>query len=373
MSVVCIRPPLVAGQAPLHERQKIVRTVAVIGAGAAGLAAARTLRQRPGITVALYERGAALGGRLATGRREGFIFDHGAQNLRAPTPALERLLRDELAADGLRDIGLPVWLFSGAGAITPGDPALNAEAKWIYRGGIGQLTDRLAEGLDVRRETPVAALAPSHDRWLLSGDANQPLGAADAVLLTPPAPEAAAILAASTLGAELRQTLLDALGRARYRRCVSLALAYAVRVERPFYALLNIDRAHPIAWLALEHAKAPERCPPGHSLLMAQMSPRWSDEHWDATPAAAEQLVAPLVASLLGDGLGAPLWSDIARWPYALPDSGADFDTLNGSGSGLFFAGDYTAGLGRVHLAIESGWRAAAAIERWLGTQHTHA
>jgi len=45
-------------------------------------------------------------------------------------------------------------------------------------------------------------------------------------------------------------------------------------------------------------------------------------------------------------------------------DSSADFDTLNSSGSGLFFAGDYMSGPGRLHLAIESGWRVAKLIER---------
>ena len=59
--------------------------------------------------------------------------------------------------------------------------------------------------------------------------------------------------------------------------------------------------------------------------------------------------------------------TDVWRWPQALPDGGADFAVLNGGAAGLFFAGDYTAGQGRVHLAIESGWRAAAAIERALG------
>jgi hypothetical protein len=33
----------------------------------------------------------------------------------------------------------------------------------------------------------------------------------------------------------------------------------------------------------------------------------------------------------------------------------------------LFFAGDYTAGQGRVHLAIEQGWRVAEVISAWRG------
>lgn len=356
-------------------------SVAIIGAGAAGLAAARALRQRrPDLALTIYERCAEIGGRLATTRRAGYIFDHGAQNLHAPTPELAQLISAELPADGLRDIGLPVWVFDGAGAVAPGDPAQNAEPKWIYRDGLDHLAALLAAGLEVRRETHVAAIKPaggaaagfslvgsSKSRWLLEDAGGQPLGAADAILLTPPAPASAAIVAASELAEAPKNVLLAALARAGYRRCVSLALAYGRRVERPFYALVNSDRAHPIAWLALEHAKAPERCPPGHSLLLAQMGRSWSDAHWDVSPAEAERSIAPLVAALLGETLGAPLWSDLARWPHALPATGADFTALNSTGSGLFFAGDYTAAQGRVHLAIESGWRAADAIERWLG------
>src|SRR6266545_2001627 len=99
--------------------------LAIIGAGVAGLAAARELRQRypdvgkgrPDLDITIYEQSHELGGRVATRRRNGFIFDHGAQNLRAPTPEIARLLTAELPSDQLRDIGLPVWTFDGAGAI----------------------------------------------------------------------------------------------------------------------------------------------------------------------------------------------------------------------------------------------------------------
>jgi len=50
---------------------------------------------------------------------------------------------------------------------------------------------------------------------------------------------------------------------------------------------------------------------------------------------------------------------------YALPAGSADFARLNHTGSGLFFAGDYVAGQGRVHLAIESGRQVAALIEQY--------
>lgn len=357
----------------------------IVGAGVAGLAAAWELRRRrPEIAITVYEKSRGLGGRVATRRREGFVFDHGAQIVKAPTPEILRLLTEELPGAGLRDVALPVWTFDRMGAIAEGDPALNADPKWIYADGLNRLGKLLAEGIDVRREKRVASLGPPAagdrppqqyhggaqvvgGRWSVVDGEGQHLGDADAVLLTPPGPQSAEIVAASALDESVQQALLDELGRARYRRCVSLALAFARPIPRPFYGLVNVDRAHPIAWLALEHAKGPERCPPGHALLIAQMAHRWSLDHWNAPVEALVAPVVELLSGLLGEDLGHPLWCDRQGWRYALPDAAADFKRLNGSGVGLFFAGDFTTELGRVHLAIESGWRAAELIAEALG------
>jgi predicted NAD/FAD-dependent oxidoreductase len=368
--------------------------IAVIGAGAAGLAAARGLRlRRPDIEVVVFEQSRGLGGRAATRRRDGFTFDHGAQVIKAPTPAVERLLHEELPAGDLRRVELPVWVFDAAGRIAPGDPALNAETSYCYRDGNDRLGTLLAEGLDVRREVRIASLArtenseprtenreprtegdrsgswflvPGSDtrRWLLRDTDGRQIEAADAVLLTAPAAQSAEIVAAGDLDAALKARVAAELGRAGYWRCVSLALAYDRPLERQFYALVNADRAHPVAWLGLEHAKTPGRCPPGHSLLIAQMAPAWSLDRWDAPADVAAAEVAAMVGDLLGEDLARPLWCDRQGWRYALPDSGCDAESAEGDG--LFFAGDFAAGQGRVHLAIESGWRAADRIAAFL-------
>jgi len=358
--------------------------LAIIGAGVAGLAAARALRQRrPDLAITIYEQSRGLGGRAATRRRAGFVFDHGAQYIKAATPDLERLLTAELPSDDLLDIGQSVWTFDGAGAIAEGDPAQNADPKWTYRDGLNRLGKLLGAGLDIQRETRIGSLrrrttddgqpidpqarpSVAGGGWSVVDVNGQTIGATDLVLFTPPAPQTADILTASDIHADAKAVLLAELARATYRRCISLALAYDRAIARPFYALVNIDRAHSISWLALEHAKAPERCPPGHSLLIAQMAARWSLDHWETPAEQLERLVADQVGALLGEDARAPMWSDVQRWRYALPDSGADFAALNASGSGLFFAGDYTSGQGRLHLAIESGWHVASAIEHML-------
>ena len=347
--------------------------IAIIGAGMAGLAAGRALRARfPDWSITIYEKSRGVGGRVATRRRAGFTFDHGAQCIKSPTPAVERLITHELNADMLRQIALPTWTFDAANTIAEGDAAQNAAQNYTYTDGNNRLGKLLADGLDVQREVRVAALRATGDdgrgtmdggRWALLDLAGATIGEADMVLLTPPAPQIAELLTASDLDADAA-ALIAALGTARYRRCISLALAYDRLIARPFYALVNSDRAHPISWLALEHAKGAERCPPGHSLLIAQMAPQWSVDHYETPLEELTPLIADLTSALLGDELGAPLWADLQRWRYALPDAAADFDALNrlGAPHGLFFAGDYVDTKGRVHLAIERGWQVAALI-----------
>lgn len=339
--------------------------LAIIGAGAAGLAAARSLRQaRPDLQITIYEKSRGLGGRAATRRREGFTFDHGAQYFKTVSPELERLVRQELPSAELIDIGLPVWTFDGAGTIGEGDPQQNDRPKWTYADGLNRLGKLLAEGQDVRREVRVAALRRAGGRWALEDSAGALAGQADLLLLTPPAPQTAALLEASDLDQAARAAIQEQLGRVAYRRCISFALAFDRPIPRPFCALVNTDRRHPIAWLTLEHAKGPRRCPPGHSLLLPQMGAAWSLEHWDAPAEQLAPLATELAGTLLGEDLGPPLWYDIQRWRYALPDGSADFDTLNrlGAPHGLFFAGDYTIGKGRIHRAIKNGWEVAELI-----------
>lgn len=348
--------------------------IAIIGAGVAGLAAARAMRQRrPDLTIIVYERELVLGGRVATSRQHGYCVDHGAQYAKAPTPALEHLLTTELADPNLHDIGRAVWVFDHRGTISEGDPTQNADPKWTYQTGLDRLAALLAQGIDVRCTTAIGAIRQAlpdqrsprtAPRYALFTTTGELLGTCAALLLAIPAPEAAALIATSDLPDTTTATLMAELGRAHYRRCISIALAYERRITRPYYALVNSDRTHPIAWLAFEHDKGTDRCPPDQSLLIVQMAAHFSHDSWELPDQILTHTATTLASTLLAEPLPAPVWADVRRWPHALPDTGADFHVLNHSQPGLFFAGDYTADLGRVHLAIERGWRVAALIDR---------
>ncbi|NTU79633.1 MAG: NAD(P)-binding protein [Chloroflexales bacterium] len=348
--------------------------IAIIGAGVAGLAAGREL-VRSGHSVTIFEKSGSAGGRVATQRVGGFAIDHGAQLVKAPTGRLQTLVEETGEADDL--LG-PVWIFDGDGRVNPGDPVFNVEPKWVWPGGNTALSRHLSRGLNIHLETAVATLRRAGTGYEVLDDGGGVEGAFAAVLLTAPAPQSAAILAASDIEASTRAELLAALAPARYRRCLSVALAYARRPELPWYAMVNIDRRHPIAWLACEHDKA-GRAPHGHALLLAQMGPTWSEAHWEdlakgtyglgAAPLPEAAIEAhDLALALVGEDLGEPLWADAHRWRYALCDAPCGAAALEGR-DGLYLAGDMERGQGRVHLAIESGWAAARRIMASLGRE----
>ena len=70
--------------------------VVVIGAGMAGLVAARTLHDESGgdIDVVVVDKGRSPGGRMATRRIGAATFDHGAQFFTVRTPAFARRVDD---------------------------------------------------------------------------------------------------------------------------------------------------------------------------------------------------------------------------------------------------------------------------------------
>ena len=72
--------------------------VVIVGAGLAGLTAATALRAR-GIAARVYDKGRGVGGRMSIRRRDGHVFDHGAQFFKARDERFMRAVETWCAAD----------------------------------------------------------------------------------------------------------------------------------------------------------------------------------------------------------------------------------------------------------------------------------
>src|SRR5260370_14489795 len=91
-------------------------SVAIIGAGCSGLAAAHELRDA-GYSVTLFEKSRDVGGRAATRKQQGFVYDHGAQYIKGGSQVSYSLVTARLHAAYLLNISKPLWIFDRYGHI----------------------------------------------------------------------------------------------------------------------------------------------------------------------------------------------------------------------------------------------------------------
>ncbi|MFC6717570.1 NAD(P)/FAD-dependent oxidoreductase [Natrialbaceae archaeon GCM10025810] len=338
--------------------------VGIVGAGVAGAAAAFTLEGAPDdVAITVLEESNRVGGRTATRRRNGTVFDYGANYAKSDDDRVAELLTETLSTDGLVDVSDPIWTFDRDGRISEGRDA--DEHKWTYRNGVSEIATRLLERADatVRFETPVETIRRIDDAWLLEDADGIERGPFDAVLLSPPAPETARLVRSAEWGADVRGELADALEAVPFRTIFSGALHYPFELERPYYALVNADKAHEIGWIAREGCK-PGHVPDGETLLIVQANHEWSVAHAETDPDESLDELAALTAGLLGDErLREPDWSAHRLWRHALPEGGVAKDPIRrAEADGLYCLGDWVAGEGRIHAAVRTGLEVADRI-----------
>ncbi|UPM43685.1 NAD(P)/FAD-dependent oxidoreductase [Halocatena salina] len=343
------------------------RRIAVVGAGVAGAGVAYALRNAP-VSVTVFERTDRIGGRAATHTAHGYTYDPGANYVKNDDPAVVDLITETLDAEGVIDITDPVWTFTEDGTITSGE---DSDAhKWGYERGIAELPRRLFEESDatVVRNTAVTEIDRDDGEWSLAGP--RPLGTFDVVVLTPPAPQTASLLSTIEWDSDSYRALHSTVEEVEYRPIHTVVLGYPFEIDVPYYALVNTDRNHEIGWLSREECK-PGHVPTGECLLVVQMAPDWSARRIDdSDETVIDHEVTDLTAELLDDErFRAPDWTDTIAWSHALPDlEGApDIDPelrQHIEREGLFLAGDWVTGEGRIHRALGNGLMTGQRIGR---------
>jgi hypothetical protein len=222
--------------------------VVVVGAGLAGLSAARVLRDSCDVVVLDKSRG--VGGRLATRRIGAATLDHGAQFFTTHTSEFADVVAEWVAAG----VAEP-WF---RGRIGP-TGVVDADGHTRYRGvaTMNAIAGHLADGLDVRRSTTVTSIVRRGDGWgVVAGDTE--LGA-DAVLLTPPVPQSIALLAAGDV--RLSDADRRSLEAIVYEPCLAVLAVLDGPSGLPEPGA--VDPADgPIDWMADTGARECRGCPP---------------------------------------------------------------------------------------------------------------
>lgn len=314
--------------------------VAVVGAGAAGLAAARVL-QAAGMAVTVFDKARRPGGRMAVRRSDWGPMHHGAPLLSLPertlTPAIKHFLA--LAGDELS----PVAAANLGGG---------SSAAFSYRSGLNALAARWAADLDIRCQHTLTGLQHDEDGWWPAFaepvDAYAPY---DYVILTAPGTQALALLA----GLPDQDVLTAALAATRHDPCWSLLW---VPAQPPAcHGLVNTpDQAGGLAMILRETARDGDH---GGIRYVVHATPAWSAAHLEL-PA---DVVAGKLVALAAAWLCCPpesLHASAHRWRYATVAKAAGQPCLAGR-DGLWYAGDGCLG-NTVIDALASGIAAAEAV-----------
>lgn len=256
--------------------------IAVIGAGVAGTACAAALAAA-GVETAVFDKGRGLGGRLATRRRDGLQWDHGAQYLSARTDDFAGWLEQ-----------LEVWSATGQERWHVGVPSQNALVK-LWTGD-----------LDVRLGTRIAEVTRAEDGWALVCESGPLAGRFSAVVLTAPAPQAIELLPAEVPVPGLADVVMQP--------CWTLMVATADPLAVPPY----LEQPHAdVAWIAADHTKPGRDASRGQYVLQANAA--WSRAHLELT---AEEAAGRLVGMFVDVLQTAPEITDAHahRWRYALTE-----------------------------------------------------
>lgn len=326
----------------------------VVGAGMAGLCAARLLLDDDDWQVTLLDKSVGPGGRMATRRIGAASFDHGAQFFTVRSDEF-RALVEQWTATGCP---IRVWgeglarvrhVAEGPGAADEGG---DGHPRYAVRTGMNALAKHISAGLEVVPDRRVNAVTVADGRWRVVSDHGDEF--ADAVVLTPPVPQALALLDAGDahLPADDRRVL----GDVSYDPCLAVLLTLDRSVHLPAPGGVQMAEG-PVRILSDNQAKGTSRTPG----LTVHLDAEVSRVRFDDPPGAVVRDTLEWVGPWL-DGAVTTGWQ-VARWRYSQPVSLDDRRTVRSEVAGLpvVFAGD-AFGEAKVEGAVRSGLAAARAL-----------
>jgi renalase len=349
------------------------KAIAIIGAGLAGITAARTLAQS-GHQVTVFEKSRGLGGRMSSRRSDFGRFDHGAQYFTARDPRFLQALD---------------WVQTTApGTLQPWQTRTEAksrhqETRWIGVPGMNALAthigSRLVADNSVHLETRVTRIVRTHNAYagwsieaLGPNDQAVSVGSFDSVVLALPSEQTLQLLQLS----KLQSAWLPAIDAVEVAPCWTLMLAFpevlidqSDRREKaklafgPQWHATHSEHKR-VVWVARESSK-PGR--DGVERWVVQATPAWSKKHLEDNPERVQAKLLKAFAQITGIR-AQPSHLAVHRWRYALtqkplqvagPPPGNSF--LYDESTGIGVCGDWCRGH-RVEDAFLSGLDLALAL-----------
>jgi len=318
--------------------------IAVVGAGIAGLAAARRLAEGHAAPM-VFDKARRPGGRVSTRRAHDLAFDHGAQYFTCRDPAFEFLVSDWCRRGVAARWNAPiVTLTNGLHGEARGEPA-----RYVGVPGMSALARDLAADLDVVCEQRIERIERSSGKWRVISDAGHVFDGFDAVVIATPAPQAMPLLA-------VLPQLAARVAAVEMQACHAALLAFAEPLGVDFGGAFVAES--PLSWVARNGTK------PGRATRecwVLQTTPDWSTAHLDASSDAITAELLDAFGTALGIAFPPTTFRALHLWRFARCDRPLGHPFLWDPDAGLGVCGDWTFG-GRVESAFSSGEQLAIAM-----------
>jgi predicted NAD/FAD-dependent oxidoreductase len=314
--------------------------IAVVGAGIAGLAAARALVDQ-GHTVRVYDGASAPGGRVATraitavdlprGLSGELAFDHGAQYFTVRDERFAAVVREWERSRVVAKWTGRMVSFDGEGW----EDVAEGTDRYVGVPGMGAIAEAMARKIDLscgRRIESVSPLLGDYDRLILA---------------MPPAH--AAVLVSHV------PALATRIAGVRMRRNWTVMAAFDERVQARFDAAFV--NASALGWIARNTSKPKRNWKIDAWVLQATLA--WSDAHQDDEPDRVGAFLMEAFEDLVPAGLPRAFYATVHRWRYAAADPPLAVGAIHDPGSRITLCGDWCAGF-RIEDAYLSGLAAAS-------------
>ena len=323
------------------------RDVIVIGAGIAGLVAARDLRAA-GRRVLVLEKSRGLGGRAATRRWDGLPVDHGAQFFTARSAEFCAQVDEWLQGGTCFEWARGLHRAAPDGPLPPDGDNF---PRYACREGMSTLGRALVGEDDsfILRDRTVSGLLRDEAGWSVQTRDGE-IYRSQALLMTPPPPQSATLLEPAVPEAA------GALSRINMSPCLALVARYE-RLELPWKGIQAPGDAT-VSWIGHDTSKRPD-LHPDTTVLVVHASPQFSGENFAREEKYLIGELLDAAGRMAKEDLAAPSAVFLQRWRYALgADEDAELARLFPGKAPLALAGDAIAG-GKIEGAWQSGREAA--------------
>jgi photolyase PhrII len=319
-------------------------SVAVIGAGIAGLVAARTLMDQ-GFNVRVFERARGPGGRSATRKEGQFRFDHGAQYFTVRDERMRQFV-NAWVEQGL------VRRWAGLFGVAAGGQVLAKRSgpdRFVGVASMSAVARHLAADLNVAYQHNITAIEGAPNQWRLIAESGENSGLFNVVVIAAPPPQALLLVDPSSKAFALLRTV-------KMLPAWSVMAVFENRLDVALDGLFIHDSA--LAWAARNSSK-PGRA--AHECWVLHGSNRWSAAQLDQAPAKVASTLIAAFFKAIGTRRVEPLLTKTHRWRYAQAENPLDVGCLWDDALQLGICGDWCQ-MSRIEGAFLSGMAMAGRV-----------